>query len=92
MALSQQQRMISGSTGQVGGSMHGVGAPMSDDYWGRRFMYRTGDGRIHVLTVPPPRVGHMATAWGNLTLAATRLSRPSRASLTAPVHAFTVTP
>jgi hypothetical protein len=24
-----------------------------DDYWGRRFMYRTNDGRIHVLTVPP---------------------------------------
>ena len=24
-----------------------------DDYWGRRFLYRTNDGRIHVLTVPP---------------------------------------
>jgi hypothetical protein len=24
-----------------------------DDYWGRRFLYRTDDGRIHVLTVPP---------------------------------------
>jgi hypothetical protein len=24
-----------------------------DDYWGRRFLYRTDDDRIHVLTVPP---------------------------------------
>jgi hypothetical protein len=24
-----------------------------DNYWGRRFLYRTRDGRIHVLTVPP---------------------------------------
>ena len=38
------QRILNRSTAQVWGK---------DEYWGRKFLYKTADGRLIVLTVPP---------------------------------------